>query len=119
MAMKKIVILSCLLVVSSVLMSGCMTDQQGRPVTPVMRFDPNTGKLYTTYYDGAGRPVVLAPNGVFVPAVNETSSHNAPYAPPSRPNSVPRSTLFKGSSQPEDDDEDDDEEKRRQDEDED
>jgi hypothetical protein len=117
MAMKKIVILSCLLVVSSVLMSGCMTDQQGRPVTPVMRFDPNTGQLYTTYYDGAGRQVVLAPNGVFVPAVNETSSHNAPYAPPSHPNSVPRSTLFKGSSQPEDEDED--EEKRRQDEDED
>jgi hypothetical protein len=110
MAMKKIVILSCLLVVSSVLMSGCMTDQQGRPVTPVMRFDPNTGQFYTTYYDGAGRQVVLAPNGVFVPA-------NAPYAPPSHPKSVPRSTLFKGSSQPEDEDED--EEKRRQDEDED
>jgi hypothetical protein len=106
MAMKKIVILSCLLVVSSVLMSGCMTDQQGRPVTPVMRFDPNTGQLHTTYYDGAGRQVVLAPNGVFVPAVPQTSSHNAPYAPRSH------STGFKTPAEDEDYDEDEKENRR-------
>jgi hypothetical protein len=108
--MKKIVILSCLLVVSSMLMSGCLTDQQGRPVTPVMRFDPNTGQLYTTYYDGAGRQVVLAPNGVFVPVVPQTSSHNAAYTAPSHPKSAPRSTLFKA---PVDEDYDEDEKENR------
>jgi hypothetical protein len=80
MVMNRSVILSFLLVGTSMLLSGCLTDQQGRPVTPIMRLDPNTGQLYTTYYDGTGREVVLAPNGVFVPVDQVNQGDQCAYA---------------------------------------
>jgi hypothetical protein len=80
MVMNRSVILSFLLVGTSMLLSGCLTDQQGRPVTPIMRLDPNTGQLYTTYYDGAGREVVLAPNGIFVPVDQVNQGDQGAYA---------------------------------------
>ena len=64
--MKKAVLFGCLVAVSC-LLSGCLTDPQGRPVTPSMRMNPETGELETHYYNVEGREVVLTPTGVFVP----------------------------------------------------